>query len=137
LLRSLFRQGFSFYGYHYLRYLIQVLRVDASLFAHGVTLAVRGHHFIRITREILKADAFTSMINETLAALHREVEVVASARSKVRREELEARVRAFLRPVRRAYRGLSRGVRTIVGEAFMDFESRCQLLLRRTGLSYS
>jgi hypothetical protein len=137
LLRSLFRQGFSFYGYHYLRYLIQVLRVDASLFAHGVTLAVRGHHFIRITREILKADAFTSMIYETLAALHREVEVVASARSKVRREELEARVRAFLRPVRRAYRGLSRGVRTIVGEAFMDFESRCQLLLQRTGLSYS
>ncbi len=137
LLRSLFRQGFSFYGYHYLRYLIQVLCIDTSLFAHGVTLAVRGHHFIRITREILKADAFTSMIHETLAALHREVEVVASARSKVRREELEARVREFLRPVRRAYRGLSRGVRTIVGEAFMDFESRCQLLLQRTGLSYS
>jgi radical SAM superfamily enzyme YgiQ (UPF0313 family) len=137
LLRSLFRQSFSFYGYHYLRYLIQVLRIDTSLFAHGVTLAVRGHHFIRITREILRADAFTSMIHETLAALHREVEIVASARSKFRREDVEARVKAFLRPVRRAYRGLGRGVRTIVGEAFMDFERRCQLLLQRTGLSYS
>jgi hypothetical protein len=137
LLRSLFRQSFSFYGYHYLRYLIQVLRIDTSLFAHGVTLAVRGHHFIRITREILRADAFTSMIHETLAALHREVEIVASARSKIRREDVEARVKAFLRPVRRAYRGLGRGVRTIVGEAFMDFERRCQLLVQRTGLSYS
>lgn len=137
LLRSLFRQSFSFYGYHYLRYLIQVLRVDISLFARAVTLAVRGHHHIRITREILKADAFTSMIHETLAALRREVEAVTSARSKVRREELEARIHVVLRPVRRAYRGLSRGVQTIVGEAFYDFERRCQLLLQRTSLSYS
>jgi radical SAM superfamily enzyme YgiQ (UPF0313 family) len=137
LLRSLFRQSFSFYGYHYLRYLIQVLRVDISLFARAVTLAVRGHHHIRITREILKADAFTSMIHETLAALRREVEAVTSARSKVRREELEARIHVFLRPVRRAYRGLSRGVQTLVGEAFYDFERRCQLLLQRTSLSYS
>jgi hypothetical protein len=137
LLRSLFRQSISFYGYHYLRYLIQVLRIDTALFAHAVTLAVRGHHLIRITREILKADAFTSMIHETLAALRREVEVVANARSKVHLEELEARIQAFLRPVRRAYRGLSRGVQTIVGEAFFDFESRCQLLLQRTSLSYS
>ena len=137
LLRSLFRQSFSFYGYHYLRYLIQVLRVDTTLFARAVTLAVRGHHHIRITREILKADAFTSMIHETLAALRREVEVATSARSKVRREELEARIHAFLRPVRRAYRGLSRGVQRIVGEAFFDFERRCQLLLQGTSLSYS
>lgn len=137
LLRSLFRQGFSFYGYHYLRYLIQVLRVDVSLFARAVTFAVRGHHFIRITQEILKADAFTSMIHETLAALRREVEVVTSTRSKIRREELEARIRAFLLPVRRAYRGLSRGVQTIVDEAFLDFERGCQLLLQRTRLAYS
>jgi radical SAM superfamily enzyme YgiQ (UPF0313 family) len=137
LFRSLFRQSFSSYGYHYLRYLIQVLRIDTSLFARAVTLAVRGHHFIRITREILKADAFTSMIHETLAALRREVEVAANSRSKAHLEELEARVKAFLRPVRRAYRGLSRGVRTIVGEAFLDFERRCQLLLQRTSLSYS
>jgi hypothetical protein len=114
-----------------------VLRVDISLFARAVTLAVRGHHHIRITREILKADAFTSMIHETLAALRREVEAVTSARSKVRREELEARIHVFLRPVRRAYRGLSRGVQTLVGEAFYDFERRCQLLLQRTSLSYS
>jgi radical SAM superfamily enzyme YgiQ (UPF0313 family) len=137
LLRSLFRQGFSSYGYHYLRYLIRVLAIDGALFPQAVTLAVRGHHFIRITREILKADAFRAMIQETLAVLRREVEFLTNASATVRREDVEARLRGILLPVHRAYKGLSTGVQTIVGEAFLDFERRCQVLLQRTRLSSS
>jgi radical SAM superfamily enzyme YgiQ (UPF0313 family) len=136
LLRSLFRQGFSFYGYHYLRYLIKVLATDAALFPHAVTVAVRGHHFIRITREIMKADAFRSMIQETLAAVRREIEFLTGDPGKVRREDLEARIRPVLLSVRRTYRRLSRGVRTIVGDAFADFELYCQNLLQRNHISY-
>ncbi len=136
LFRSLFRQGFSFYGYHYLRYLIKVLATDVSLFPHAVTVAVRGHHFIRITREIMRADAFRALIQETLAMLRREVEFFTGDQGKVHREELEARIRPLLLPVRRAYRGLSRGVQTIVGDAFADFEHRCQRLLKRNHVSY-
>jgi hypothetical protein len=136
LFRSLFRQGFSFYGYHYLRYLIKVLATDVSLFPHAVTVAVRGHHFIRITREIMRADAFRSMIQETLAMLRREIEFLTGDQGKIRREELEARVKPILLPVRRTYRRLSRGVQTIVGDAFADFEVRCQNLLRRNRISY-
>jgi radical SAM superfamily enzyme YgiQ (UPF0313 family) len=137
LLRSLFRQGFSSYGYHYLRYLIRVLAVDAALFPQAVTLAVRGHHFIRITREILRADAFKAMIQETLAVLRKEVEFLTSAPVTIRREDVEARLQGILLPAQRAYRGLSRGVQTIVGESFLDFERRCHALLQRTRLSYS
>ncbi|UCF98042.1 MAG: B12-binding domain-containing radical SAM protein [Spirochaetaceae bacterium] len=136
LLRSLFRQGFSSYGYHYLRYLIRVLAVDASLFPQAVTLAVRGHHFIRITREIMRADAFRSMIQETLAILRREIEFLTNTQMKIHRRDLEARIRPILLSVRRAYRGLSRGVQTIVGDAFLDFERRCQHLLQHTRPSY-
>ena len=136
LFRSLFRQGFSFYGYHYLRYLIKVLATDVSLFPHAVTVAVRGHHFIRITREIMRADAFRALIQETLAMLRREIEFFTGDQGKVHREELEARIRPILLPVRRAYRGLSRGVQTIVGDAFADFEHRCKRLLKRTRVSY-
>jgi radical SAM superfamily enzyme YgiQ (UPF0313 family) len=136
LLRSLFRQGFSFYGYHYLRYLIKVLATDVSLFPHAVTVAVRGHHFIRITREIMRADAFRALIQETLAILRREIEFLTGDQGKIRREELDARIRPILLPVRRAYRGLSRGVQTIVGDAFADFERRCQNLLQRNRASY-
>jgi radical SAM superfamily enzyme YgiQ (UPF0313 family) len=137
LLRSLFRQGFSTYGRHYFRYLIKVLRVDASLFTQAVTVAVRGHHFVRMTREIMKAEAFTTMVQETLAVVRREIEFLTSDQGKIRREELEAKIRPFLLPVRRTYRGLSRGVQTIVGDAFMEFERRCQRLLQRKRLSYS
>ena len=136
LFRSLFRQGFSFYGYHYLRYLIKVLATDVSLFPHAVTVAVRGHHFIRITREIMRADAFRALIRETLAILRREIEFLTGDQGKIRREELEARIRPILLPVRRAYRGLSRGVQTIVGDAFADFERRCQNLLQRNRTTY-
>ena len=136
LFRSLFHQGFSAYGYHYLRYLIKVLAIDASLFPHAVTVAVRGHHFIRITREIMKADAFRSMIQETLTMLRREIEFLAGDQGKVRREELEARVRPILLSVHRTYKRLSRGVQTIVGDAFADFEVHYQKLLQRTRISY-
>jgi len=136
LFRSLFRQGFSFYGFHYLRYLIKALATDASLFPYAVMVAVRGHHFIRITREIMRADAFRAMIQETLAVLRREIEFLSGDQGKVRREELEGRVRPILLSVRRAYRGLNRGVQTIVGDAFADFEYRCQRLLQRTRASY-
>jgi hypothetical protein len=136
LLRSLFRQGFSSYGYHYLRYLIKVLATDAALFPRAVTVAVRGHHFIRITREIMKAEAFRAMIQETLTTVRREIEFLTGDPGKVRREDLEARVRPILLSVRRTYRRLSRGVQTIVGDAFADFELRCQKLLQRGRISY-
>ncbi|MBN2553248.1 MAG: B12-binding domain-containing radical SAM protein, partial [Spirochaetales bacterium] len=136
LLRSLFRQGFSSYGLHYIRYLVRVLAADASFFPHAVTVAVRGHHFIRITREILRADAFRAMVQETLAVLRREIEFFGSAQGKVRREELEARIRPIVLSVRRTYGGLSRGVQSIVADAFAEFEHRCQVLLQPFRVSH-
>jgi hypothetical protein len=137
LLRSLFRQGFSSYGYHYLRYLIQVLAMDISLFPRAMTLAVRGHHFIRITREIMRADAFKVMIQETLGILRREIDFLTGVHGRIHREDLEARIRPILLQVRRTYRGLGRAVQMIVGDAFADFEHRCQGLLQRIRVSYS
>jgi radical SAM superfamily enzyme YgiQ (UPF0313 family) len=136
-LRSLFRQSFSTYGYHYLSYLIRVLAADASLLPQAVTVAVRGHHFVRMTREIMRAEAFRTMVQETLALLRREIEFLTSSPGKIRKEELEARIRPITLPVRRAYRGLNRGVRMIVGDAFVDFERRCQHLLQRIRPLYS
>jgi hypothetical protein len=76
------------------------------------------------------------LIQETLAILRREIEFLTGDQGKIRREELDARIRPILLPVRRAYRGLSRGVQTIVGDAFADFERRCQNLLQRNRASY-
>lgn len=135
--RSLFRQGFSSYGFHYLRYLIQVLFYDVTLIPRAVTVAVRGHHFIRITREILKADAFTTMVQDAAAVLGREVASIAKLGQNARLRELESRVRGLLLNVQRTYRGLGRGVRNLVEDAFYDFERRCQTALRRITLTSS
>ena len=84
----------------------------------------------------MRADAFRTLIQDTLAILRREIEFLSGDQGKIHREELEARIRPILQPVRRAYRRLSRSVQTIVGDAFADFEHRCQYLLQRTRPSY-
>lgn len=49
--RSLFRQGFSFYGREYLRYLFKAVRMRPGRIVEIITMAIQGHHFITITRE--------------------------------------------------------------------------------------
>jgi radical SAM superfamily enzyme YgiQ (UPF0313 family) len=134
-LRSLFRQSFSSYGKHYLRFLIQVVRHDISKIPRAVTLAVRGHHFVRITREMLKADAFAALIRDKLDVLG-EVTAANRINQKVRLEELEQRIRGLLRTAQIAYRELGQGVQNLVVDTFQDFERRCQTALHRLRLSY-
>ena len=76
------------------------------------------------------------MIQETLAVLRREIEFLSSAQGKLRREELEARIRPIVLSVRKTYAGLSRGVQSIVGDAFAEFEHRCQVLLQPVRVFY-
>jgi radical SAM superfamily enzyme YgiQ (UPF0313 family) len=53
LVRSLFRQTFSRYGFIYLRFLISSARKDIRLFPDAVRMSIMGHHFFRITADLL------------------------------------------------------------------------------------
>lgn len=53
-IRSFFIQGFSGYGYLYIRFLIKSLMINPGNFPLAVILSVNGHHFFKITREMLK-----------------------------------------------------------------------------------
>lgn len=55
LFRSLFRQSFSSYGLHYLKFIWVVLTKYPKLIEEGITLAVQGHHFFTITKKTITA----------------------------------------------------------------------------------
>ena len=58
LFLSLIRQTFSFYGFHYVKFVGKVLLTKPTSFQQAITLAVKGHHFMKITRETLAVDSF-------------------------------------------------------------------------------
>jgi radical SAM superfamily enzyme YgiQ (UPF0313 family) len=58
LFASLLRQGFSWYGREYFRFLLKSLFINPSRFPQTVGMAIEGHHFLTMTAEILAAGEF-------------------------------------------------------------------------------
>ncbi|MFW5771178.1 MAG: B12-binding domain-containing radical SAM protein [Spirochaetota bacterium] len=56
LFLSFYRQTFSRYGHHYLRFLWKSLRYDARLFSEAVAMAIKGYHLFKITGMLLEED---------------------------------------------------------------------------------
>jgi len=130
--RSLALQGFSRYGLRYLGFLLWTAVTRPARFPMAVTLAVRGHHYFRITREILEAHAFAAMIREFAEHLSAEVNRLAGTQGP-RVSALEAQVGRILRPVRRAYQGLSAEAQHLVRDMLGEFERRCRGALEALG----
>ncbi len=64
LFASLFRQGFSWYGLEYVRFIVKSLFINPSRFPQTVGMAIEGHHFLTITAEILAAGEFGRHLEE-------------------------------------------------------------------------
>ncbi|WP_455382059.1 B12-binding domain-containing radical SAM protein [Salinispira pacifica] len=56
LVRSLVRQGFSWYGLSYIMYVVRALLLKPAYVVRVFTMAVQGHHFFTITRELLRGE---------------------------------------------------------------------------------
>lgn len=53
LLKSLIYQSFSWYGHHYIKFIVKVLLNHRSNFPRAVSLAIKGHHFFYITNKLM------------------------------------------------------------------------------------
>lgn len=76
LCMSLFRQGFSYYGREYFRFLFRASRISPKYFSTAVGMAIEGYHFIRITRERLRPGGAEKYLERNLAAVHNELEEI-------------------------------------------------------------
>ncbi|RKX80289.1 MAG: B12-binding domain-containing radical SAM protein [Spirochaetes bacterium] len=68
LLKSLFIQTFSWYGHHYLAYVLKTIFTSIRAFPDAIRLAVVGHHFFKITREIIAVDDFKTRTFKLISA---------------------------------------------------------------------
>ncbi len=135
-LLSLMRQGFSRYGFKYLKFLISAIRLDTGQLAMAVILAIRGYHFFTITRYILKADKFSNILIHAVQSFQsRLAEVVEKGRGQLA-AELESHIIALKSNMQKRYRKLSRGVQRYLTEPFAEFELRCETMLTELRLSY-
>ncbi|HNU91181.1 MAG TPA: B12-binding domain-containing radical SAM protein [Spirochaetota bacterium] len=85
LFASLFRQGLSWYGPEYFRFLAKSLFINPSRFPQAVGMAIEGHHFMTMTGEILadalrkarsddaggKLDGFRKIVDDKIALAYR------------------------------------------------------------------
>jgi len=57
LLRSFFKQTFSWYGFSYLSYILRAFIRHPDKIEQIVSFAVQGHHLLKLTRKILYTDS--------------------------------------------------------------------------------
>jgi radical SAM superfamily enzyme YgiQ (UPF0313 family) len=135
-LLSFVRQTFSFYGVHYLRFLIRALQYNASLFPVAVALAVQGHHFITITKEILKAEEFSTKLNQAMKPFQSRVMKVIEKRQKQVAAEMETHIIKLKNNFQSKYWRLNRGVQKCLENTFAEFESHCEEMISKLRLVY-
>ena len=125
LLRSLVRQTFSAYGWHYLRLLAGAALRRPSLFPDAVAYAIKGHHLFTITAEILKADAFSRRLGVTRESYQPQVAAALNAGQAGVAASLERRILRLLEQAQRDYQSFRRDAQDTVREVLDDFAAAC------------
>jgi hypothetical protein len=135
LLRSLARQGFSSYGIHYWKLLLETLFARPGYFSDAVVMAVKGHHLFRITDEILKADAFSRHLAASRENVQSRVTEILDAGKVVTAYMLERSILRRLRQAQATYRGFSRDIQSHLKQALTDFIRACWSCIRTLQLA--
>jgi radical SAM superfamily enzyme YgiQ (UPF0313 family) len=125
LLRSVIRQAFSSYGWHYLRLLAGAALRRPSRFPDAVAHAIKGHHLFTITSEILKADAFSRRLGVARESYRPRVAEALDGGQPSAAATLERRILHLLEQARREYRSFRRDPQETVREVLEDFAAAC------------
>jgi radical SAM superfamily enzyme YgiQ (UPF0313 family) len=125
LLRSVLRQAFSRYGWHYLRLLSATALHRPSRFPDAVAHAIKGHHLFTITSEILKADAFSRRLGDTQESFRPRVAAALSAGQAGAAATLERRILRLVEQAQRDYRNFRQDAQDTVQEVANEFAAVC------------
>ena len=125
LFLSLFRQTFSSYGHHYLKFLGKIIFGHLRHFPLAISFAVKGHHFFKMTKNIVKAEYFSLRLERAKAVL-RERTIAAHLENapaqKRRLLRLGRKLVHINRRIVKKYYRLNRDVRAYLDEQYNDFQ---------------
>jgi radical SAM superfamily enzyme YgiQ (UPF0313 family) len=126
LLMSFFKQGFSPYGYHYLKYMLQTVIFNRRNFPLAVNMAIKGYHFFKITEHTLKADAFSHTMEGALEIYEEARGRISEAEDHVSIKAVETLQTKAKRRMKRAYRSLSRDLRQAVSDTYSSYVAKLE-----------
>jgi radical SAM superfamily enzyme YgiQ (UPF0313 family) len=134
LLRSIARQAFSPYGFHYLRMLAETAVARPRLFPDAVALAIKGYHVFVLTTEILKADAFARKLLDTRETYQQKVSRALHLGGGRLAAALERSIRRLLDQTRKRNARFSLEVQQHLRDSMEEFARTCGLWLSRLQL---
>jgi hypothetical protein len=126
---SLVRQTTSYYGWHYLWYLLRALFINFRSFPAAVSMAVMGHHFFLITREILRADEFSSLLKTIQERVWIRCADIPEPKKPHLVHDVLNYVLATNRALQKEYLKLSVGVQQYLKDTFADFQGFCETVI--------
>jgi radical SAM superfamily enzyme YgiQ (UPF0313 family) len=99
---SLLLQTFSFYGWHYWKFIVKAFFVKPKLLSEAITMAIKGHHFFKITSEVLAVDSFKLHLEKLVKSLKERVKEATSI-------EFEEKIYNISAPLLKSLSGLTVG----------------------------
>jgi radical SAM superfamily enzyme YgiQ (UPF0313 family) len=126
LFRSLYRQSFSRYGFHYLKFLVTAIIKNRHNFALAVNLAIKAHHLFVITDITLSTYKF-SVFGERLA--EDVINRIDSDASDIRKEKI---VRRAQKKIMKKYGQMGKTVREYARYEYEKIMYRLDVMLNNT-----
>lgn len=126
--RSLYRQGFSRYGIHYIHLLASTLWHNPKFFAGAVNFAVKGHHFFKMTSDILKADEAAESMRAAISNLEDRIEVRFSEGKGINPAVLQRLGARAQNSIHRLYRKLNPELKEFMKESYSDYQLKCETI---------
>ncbi|MBI4596033.1 MAG: B12-binding domain-containing radical SAM protein, partial [Candidatus Tectomicrobia bacterium] len=119
---SLLVQTFSFYGWHYWKFLITAIFTKPSLFGEAVAMAIKGHHFLKLTREVLAADNFKAYLEKISGSFQERIKENSGLELEEMLKDLTAYRKRVSGQLQKKYRRLHKDFRPYVEEALINLE---------------
>ena len=125
LFHSLFRQSFSYYGLHYLKFLAKALFTGIRHFPLAISFAVKGHHFFKMTESIIAAEKFAHRMEKARNVLmENDTRLVPGNRTvpAVRRYRIRRKILLMNSRIVKRYKKLNAETRGYLHEQFQEFQ---------------
>jgi len=130
LVRSVFRQPFTPYGFQYVKFVVKSLFKHPKSFSEAIALSIVGHHYHTITRETLKAERISRALEDSYTHLREQVNVYAETIRSNYREGIQNLVGLWeqksktLADIGRRIDGIHVDFRADVREKYRDVEDK-------------
>jgi len=129
LMLSLFKQGFSSYGFTYIKYVVKVFSSHRDYLAHAMSLAIKGYHLFAITKEILLINSFNEEVICLKDDMIERLEKIFESNAENKDIELDNVGSHFMKKLNKLYSSSDKKMKHILNEYHLNHRDEFQSLI--------